>query len=85
MVDKELLKILVCPQSRQPLSQASREILSQINSAVLAGTLTNKKGVAVIEPLLEGLVTQDGSVVYPVLEDIPVMLIDESISLGDLP
>ncbi|MDE0806292.1 MAG: hypothetical protein OSA24_01975 [Longimicrobiales bacterium] len=85
MVDKELLKILVCPQSRQPLSQASREILSQINSAVLAGTLTNKKGVAVNEPLLEGLVTQDGSVVYPVLEDIPVMLIDESISLGDLP
>jgi|TARA_B110000263_G_scaffold125520_1_gene109209 uncharacterized protein YbaR (Trm112 family) len=85
MVDKELLKILVCPQSHQPLSQASREILSQINSAVLAGTLTNKKGVAVNEPLLEGLVTQDGSVVYPVLEDIPVMLIDESISLGDLP
>jgi uncharacterized protein YbaR (Trm112 family) len=85
MVDKELLKILVCPQSHQPLSQASSEILSQINSAVLAGTLTNKKGVAVIEPLLEGLVTQDGSVVYPVLEDIPVMLIDESISLGDLP
>lgn len=83
MVDKELLKILVCPQSHQTLVPASPDILSRINSAITKGTLTNKKGTVVTEPIQEGLVTQDGSVVYPVREDIPVMLIDESISLPD--
>lgn len=81
MVDKELLKILVCPQSHQSLVPASPDILSRINSAITKGTLTNKKGTVVTEPIQEGLVTQDGSVIYPVREDIPVMLIDESISL----
>lgn len=83
MVDKELLKILVCPQSHQSLVPASPGILSRINSAITKGTLTNKKGTVVTEPIQEGLVTQDGSVIYPVREDIPVMLIDESISLPD--
>jgi uncharacterized protein YbaR (Trm112 family) len=83
MVDKELLKILVCPQSHQSLVPASPDILSRINSAITKGTLTNKKGAVVTEPIQEGLVTQDGSVIYPVREDIPVMLIDESISLPD--
>ncbi len=83
MVDEELLKILVCPQSHQSLVPASPDILSRINSAISKGTLTNKKGTVVTEPLQEGLVTKDGSVIYPVHEDIPVMLIDESISLAD--
>ena len=84
MVDKELLSILACPQSQQPLNHASQEVLDRLNTAISKGTLTNSKGSVVTEPLLEALITKDGSILYPVREDIPVMLIDESISIADV-
>jgi len=84
MVDKELLSILACPQSQQPLTHASQEVLDRLNAAISKGTLTNSKGSVVTEPLLEALVTKDGSILYPVREDIPVMLIDQSISIVDV-
>ena len=85
MVDKELLSILACPQSQQPLKHASQEVLDRLNAAISKGTLTNSKGSVVTEPLLEALVTKDGSILYPVRENIPVMLIDESISIAGVP
>ena len=84
MVDKELLSILACPQSHQPLKHASQEVLDRLNAAISKGSLTNNKGSAVTEPLLEALITKDGSILYPVREDIPVMLIDQSISIVDV-
>ena len=83
MVDKELLSILACPQSHQPLKHASQEVLDRLNAAISKGSLTNSKGSVVTEPLLEALITKDGSILYPVREDIPVMLIDQSISIVD--
>ena len=84
MVDKELLIIQSCPQSQQPLKHASQEVLDRLNAAISKGSLTNNKGSAVTEPLLEALITKDGSILYPVREDIPVMLIDQSISIVDV-
>tara|TARA_B100000686_G_scaffold74017_2_gene79987 strand:- start:94740 stop:95009 length:270 start_codon:yes stop_codon:yes gene_type:complete len=84
MVDKELLSILACPQSQQPLKHASQEVLDRLNAAISKGSLTNNKGSVVTEPLLEALITKDGSILYPVREDIPVMLIDQSISIVEV-
>ena len=39
---------------------------------------------AVSEPLDEGLIREDDKVLYPVREDIPIMLIDEAIELDTL-
>ena len=83
MVDDELLQILVCPQTQQSLTAANTKVLDQINSAISAGTLTNKQGASVTEYLQEALMTQDGSLLYPIREGIPVMLIDESINMTD--
>ena len=85
MVDKELLSILACPQSQQPLKHASQEVLDRLNASISKVTLTNSKGSVVTEPLLEALVTKEGSILYPVRENIPVMLIDESISIAGVP
>ena len=46
-----------------------------------AGTLTNRAGEPVRERLDGGLVRADGKVLYPIREDIPVMLVDEAIPL----
>jgi uncharacterized protein YbaR (Trm112 family) len=80
-VSEELLEILVCPETRQPVKQASAEQLAGLNEQVRAGTLRNRGGDPVQDELAEGLVREDGKVLYPVDDGIPVMLIEESIEL----
>ena len=81
-VSEELLEILVCPESRQPLHPASGDELRSLNERIAAGTLRNRGGEAVKAQLEEALVREDGRVLYPVDDGIPVMLIEESIELG---
>lgn len=85
MVDPQLLEILVCPETKEPVHPADHELLARINRAIEEGTLTNRSGESVSEKIDEGLVREDGRVLYPVRDEIPIMLIDEAIPLEDLP
>ena len=53
-------------------------------AAIRSGGMTNRRGDAVSEPRDEGLIREDDKVLYPVREDIPIMLIDEAIELDTL-
>ena len=85
MVDQEFLDILVCPETKQPVRMADAELLDRVNAAIEAGHLSTRGGQAVSDPLTEGLVREDGTVLYPVRDDIPIMLVDEAIPLDKLP
>ena len=80
-VSSELLEILVCPETRQPVAPASEEVLSSLNEEIRAERLKNRGGERVTTALTEGLVREDGKILYPVDDGIPVMLIEESIEL----
>ena len=79
--EQGLLEILCCPETHQALAPASPEIMEQLNQRVFAGTLRNRRGQAVRERLDGGLVRADGRFVYPIRQNIPVMLVDEAIPL----
>ncbi len=81
-ISSELLEILVCPETKQPIAPASADVLARINAEIDAGRLRNRGGEAVKARISEGLVRQDGRILYPVDDGIPVMLIDESIELS---
>ena len=83
MVDQSLLDILVCPETKQPLRVADVALLERVNASVQKGSLTNRGGQRVSTPVEAGLVRKDGAVLYPVRDDIPIMLIDESIPLSE--
>jgi uncharacterized protein YbaR (Trm112 family) len=85
MLNPELLEILVCPETKQTLKVASADILDQVNQAADGGGLKNQGGDRVKGRIQEGLVREDGKVLYPVKDDIPVMLLDEAIRLDTLP
>lgn len=83
MIDKDLLQILACPETRQPLAEAGSDVLEALNARISAGGVKNRGGNDVTEALTAGLVREDGQVVYPIREGIPVLLIDEGLELGD--
>ncbi len=80
----DLLSILVCPETKEPVRAAGADLLERVNGAIERGTLINRGGETVRDRLEEGLVREDGAVLYPVRESIPIMLIDESVDVTQL-
>jgi uncharacterized protein YbaR (Trm112 family) len=80
-VSPELLEILACPETKQPVAMASTELLRGVNEKITAGTLRNRGGEKVAKAISEALVREDGKILYPVDDGIPVMLIEESIEI----
>ena len=80
-VSADLIEILACPETKQPVRLATAEQLEKVNAAIREGTLRNRGGEPVAKELSEALVREDGKVLYPVDDGIPIMLIEESIEL----
>jgi uncharacterized protein YbaR (Trm112 family) len=81
MVDPELLEILVCPDDKTPVTLADAATLEALNARIAAGEVKTRGGQPVTDAVAEGLVRADGKYLYPVRDDIPVMLIDEALPL----
>ena len=78
----ELLSILRCPETRQTLAFAEPAVVERLNAQVAAGTLRNAAGQPVTAKLNYGLVRADGKALYPVRNNVPVLLVDEAIALA---
>ena len=82
MVDPELLEILACPEDKTPVRLAEPAEIDGLKERIRAGGVTNRGGEPVADEVAEGLIRQDGKFLYPVRDDIPIMLIDEAIPLS---
>jgi len=78
MVDQQLLDILCCPETKQDVAVIENSIVDRINAKIAAGDLKNRAGEEVKEKIDSGLVREDKQYVYPIRQDIPIMLIDEA-------
>lgn len=83
-MDKKLLAILCCPVTHKGLSLAKKDLLGSVNDAIGEGKLSNRDGNVLETPLAEALVTDDGKLLYPVDDGIPVLLAGESVTLDQL-
>lgn len=81
MVGPELLTLLCCPETHQSVSLADSARLTKLNQKITAGQLRNRAGRIISEKLTSALLRADGKVLYPIRNDIPVMLIEEAIDL----
>ena len=63
MISSDLIQILSCPVTRQPLREASDEELKMFDPG-----------------LAEGLIREDGLVLYPIRNGIPLLVPDAAIS-----
>jgi uncharacterized protein YbaR (Trm112 family) len=83
-VDKDLLAILCCPETKLDVSLADDALINKLNEAISRGLLKNKAQKPVAELLDGGLIRSDRQILYPIREDIPVMLIEEGIPLDQI-
>lgn len=84
MLNSELLSLLACPETKQPLHLGDQKLLDQLNAAIANGKLRNRAHCQIANQLEAVLVREDGQIGYPVWEGIPSLLIDEGIPLGQL-
>ena len=81
MIDKDLLQILACPETHQPLALADAATVEALNARIAAGEVTDVGGEPVTEPVDGGLIRVDGKIVYPIRDSIPVLLISAGLPL----
>lgn len=84
MVDPELLEMLCCPETKEDVSLADAALVEKLNKLAESGQLRNRGGEPVKERMESGLIRADRRYLYPIREDIPIMLIDEAIPLEGL-
>ncbi len=83
-VDPELVSILACPETKEPVELAPQAMVDALNALIAKGVVKNRGGEPVTEPIDGGLVREDRRFLYPIREDIPIMLIEEAIELPPL-
>jgi uncharacterized protein YbaR (Trm112 family) len=84
MIDKELLNILVCPEDHTPLDVADEELVARLNRAITAGQIKNRGGQRLRKTIQGGLVRQDQTLLYPIVDNIPVLLVDDAVPLDQV-
>ncbi len=79
IIAKDLLAILCCPETKQGIRLLEPKLVEQLNQRIAKGELKTKGGQPVSEKIDGGLLRNDEAVVYPIRDQIPIMLIEEGI------
>ena len=83
-IHKDLLEILVCPATQQPLELLAEDKLATLNARIAQGEVRNVGGQKVETSIEEALITVDGLTIYRIDDGIPIMLVDEGIAAAQI-
>lgn len=78
-ISDHLLKILCCPETKQPVKMLDEAKLQKLNELIGQNAIKNREGQLLKDTIPEAIITIDEKTIYRIDEGIPVMLIDEAI------
>jgi uncharacterized protein YbaR (Trm112 family) len=81
VIDPNLLKILACPESHQPLRLLDSTELDGINALISAGGVKTTAGDPLTSAWAAGLIRLDKQRAYPIQDGLPILLIESGIEL----
>ena len=85
MISENLLAVIACPETKQDLVVAENDIVQKINHLIENGELLNRSKQKVTETIDGGLIQkEDRKYLYPIRDEIPILLMDESIVLENI-
>ena len=76
-----MLNIICCPVTREKLSIATSKQLEFINAEIANSTLKKLDGSIAEKPQSKALINATKTLLYPIEEDIPILLENEAIKL----
>ena len=82
MIAAALIELLRCPETKQHVAPATADVVAKLDAARAEGQLRSRSGNIVEAPIEEGLIRADGAVFFPMRDGIPIMLIEDSITLS---
>jgi len=82
-INKELLSVLVCPETKNTLTLAKNELIGRINAKIKEEVLVNREEKLITQVIDGGLIRSDRKYLYPIRESIPIMLPEKAIPLKD--
>lgn len=71
-MDPEYLELLICPKTKASLRPATAGELAEVNGRIAAGELA-------AEAFEAGLTCPSAALIYPIRDDIPVLLVDAAL------
>jgi uncharacterized protein YbaR (Trm112 family) len=83
-MDRKLLDILCCPQTKQPLALVGTAELDALNHAIAGGAIKRGDGGVLDAPIRQALITRDHKTIYRIDDGIPVLLADEAIETAQI-
>jgi uncharacterized protein YbaR (Trm112 family) len=78
-MDASLLELICCPQTHQTLTTLTPDKLAEVNRSISLGEISTVNGIVVRTPLPAALVREDGRVIYPISNGIPLLVPEEGI------
>lgn len=84
MLNEVVISTLRCPENQASLSLADAQTIAALNNAQDKKQLRNRAGRLVEARFDGGLVRAGGEVLYPIVNQIPLLLVDEAILIGQL-
>lgn len=73
---------LICPETHQRVAIAPAALIDQLNAQIVLGLIRSRSQRVLKATLETGLLRQDGKVIYPVIQGVAQMLIDEGIEMA---
>lgn len=77
----EWISILKCPITGNELRRLDSQELASINEKIQSKQVWQADGTAMSEPTSDGLITADGSYIYPIVKEIVLLLPDLALTL----
>jgi uncharacterized protein YbaR (Trm112 family) len=81
VIGADFLEILRCPESGARLKRGHVDLVARANQMIAMGRLRNRAGNALTKPIDGLLVRDDDRIGYPIIDDIPILLVDEALEL----
>ncbi|MEM7234009.1 MAG: hypothetical protein AAF517_17660 [Planctomycetota bacterium] len=82
MLTQTFVAGLRCPDSGQALQLASEDLLRDVNTRIESSSARSCGGAVLEEKIDSGLLREDGKVLYPVFDDLPILLLEDAIDLS---
>jgi uncharacterized protein YbaR (Trm112 family) len=83
-MNDKTLAMFRCPKDHSQVSVADPALVARLNAAIAAGRIRNLAGERVQRAIDGGLLREAGDLLYPIVDQIPIMLYDDAIALDQL-